>query len=172
MSLKSINTTRLILVPITLEIIRDLLKNSTSELKKLGLKTGENWPTNDTKDILPIICKEFEKYIVPTGFEIWMIVNRDNMQVIGDIGFKGQPNNEGEVEIGYGLITEEQGKGYGYEALEAMVKWAFYQDKVKVVKADCLIDNYPSIRILQKVGMKEVSSDKELIYWELHNNQE
>jgi len=169
MSLKSINTTRLILVPITLEIIRDLLKNSTSELKKLSLKTDENWPTNDTKDILPIICKEFEKYIVPTGFEIWMIVNRDNMQVIGDIGFKGQPDNEGEVEIGYGLISEERGKGYGYEALEAMVKWAFSQEKVKVVKADCLIANYPSIKILEKVGMKEINRNEEFIYWELHN---
>ncbi len=169
MSLKSINTTRLILVPITLEIIRDLLKNSTSELKKLGLKTDENWPTNDTKDILPIICKEFEKYIVPTGFEFWMIVNRDNMQVMGDIGFKGQPNNEGEVEIGYGLIAEEREKGYGYEALEAMVKWAFSQEKVKGVKADCLIDNYPSIKILEKVGMKEINRNEEFIYWELHN---
>ena len=88
------------------------------------------------------------------------------MTVIGDIGFKGQPNKNGEVEIGYGLIEEERGKGYGYEALNAMINWGCKHEKVRCIKAECLLDNMPSIKILEKSGMKDVGRDEELIYWE------
>jgi RimJ/RimL family protein N-acetyltransferase len=88
------------------------------------------------------------------------------MHVIGDIGFHGKPNEKGEVEVGYGLVEHERGKGFGYEALNAIMDWLSFQESVKVIKADCLIDNRPSARILEKVGMKEITRDKDLIYWE------
>lgn len=37
---------------------------------------------------------------------------------------------------------------------------------VKVIKADCLIDNIGSIKTLEKCGMCEVKRDNKLIYWE------
>ena len=166
MSLKNINTDRLILVPVTLEITKSLIDGNYDEIEKLGIKTDEKWPTEDTKDILPIINNSLEEYKLPSGFEFWMIVTKDNMKVIGDIGFHGKPNEKGEVQLGYGLVEDERGKGYGFEALKAIMDWLSFQDTVKLVQADCLIDNYPSSRILEKVGMKEVSRDNELIYWE------
>jgi RimJ/RimL family protein N-acetyltransferase len=36
---------------------------------------------------------------------------------------------------------------------------------VKAVKARCLADNLPSVRLLEKAGLKEVYRDKELIHW-------
>lgn len=166
MSLKNINTDRLILVPVTLEITSSLIGGYSDEIEKLGLKTDEKWPTADTKDILPIINSSLEEYKLPTGFEFWMIVKKDTMKVIGDIGFHGKPNELGEVEVGYGLVEHERGKGFGFEALKAIMDWLSFQDTVKVIKADCLIDNHPSSRILEKAGMKEVSRDTDLIYWE------
>jgi len=121
-------------------------------------------------DILPIIIKSLEIDKTPSGFEAWMIIEKDDMQVIGDIGFHGKPNNEGEVEIGYGLVESARRKGYGFEAAKAIIEWAFSQEKVKAIKADCLINNTPSIRILEKLGMKEVDRDQDLIYWQLTCN--
>jgi RimJ/RimL family protein N-acetyltransferase len=118
-------------------------------------------------DILPFINKAFEKNSEPSGFEGWMMVLKANMTIIGDIGFRGIPDDNGDVEIGYGIIEEAQGKGYGFEVAKSMIDWAFSQDKVKSVKADCLINNAPSIRILEKVGMKEIKRDQSSIYWEL-----
>jgi len=165
-NLENIQTTRLILIPMTLEVTKSLINGSSREVEKLGIKTDEKWPTEDTKDILPFICESLEKYKIPSGFEIWMIVKKDNMQVVGDIGFKGKPDEKGEVEIGYGLVENERGKGIGFESLKSIIDWGISQKSVNVIKADCLINNKASTRILEKVGMKEVNRDNDLIYWE------
>lgn len=164
--LKNILTNRLELVPVTLVIIQSLSEGSNEELKKIGIKPNAQWPTEDTKDILPIIYESLVKSKIPSGFEFWMIVNRDTMQVIGDIGFHGKPNDQGIVEVGFGLVEKERGKGFGFEALEAIMDWLSDQESVKVIKADCLINNIPSQRILQKVHMKEINRDQDFIYWE------
>lgn len=167
MNLKNISTDRLILIPVTLEITRSLLARNTQEIERLGIKSDGSWPTEDTMDILPIINQSLEKDKIPSGFEFWMIVKKDNMQIIGDIGFHGKPNEKGEVEIGYGLVAQSRGKGFGLEALKAIMSWLNSKEEVKVIKADCLISNKPSAHILEKVGMKEINRDQSLIYWEL-----
>jgi len=170
MDLRSIYTDRLILTPVTLEMTRSLINGSTEEVEKLGIKTDNKWPREDTMDILPIINRTLEKHKIPSGFELWMIVRKDNMKVVGDIGFYGRPNEKGEVEVGYGLVDEERGKGFGYEAAKAIVDWATLQEEVRVIKADgVLITNIPSIRILEKIGMKEVYRDESVSCWEIIN---
>jgi RimJ/RimL family protein N-acetyltransferase len=166
MELKNIVTDRLILVPVTLEIVRSLMEGSTEEVGRLGIVTDGTWPHKDTYDILPIIYKTLERDKVPSGFEFWMVVKKDDMKVIGDIGFHGKPDEKGEVEIGFGFVEQERGKGYGYEALRAMMDWTISRENVRVIKADCLVDNRASARILEKAGMKEIGRDDELIYWE------
>jgi RimJ/RimL family protein N-acetyltransferase len=167
MNLKELLTDRLIIVPVTLEITRSLLDGSSREIEKLGIKADGKWPTDDTMDILPIINESLEKDRNQSGFEFWMIVKKDNMQVVGDIGFHGKSNEKGEVEVGFGLVEHERGKGYGFEALKAIMNWLSYQDSVKLIRAECLISNKPSARILEKAGMREINRDQELIYWEL-----
>lgn len=169
MNLKSLYTERLILIPVTYNITKALAVGNVKAVEELGLTTNGKWPRQDTMDILPFVNRAFEKNEEATGFEFWMMVLKANMTVIGDIGFKGVPDDNGDVEIGYGIIEEEQRKGYGFEALKSMLDWAFSQDKVKTVKAECLIDNASSIRILEKVGMKETKRDLVSIYWELSN---
>jgi [ribosomal protein S5]-alanine N-acetyltransferase len=169
MNLNNVQTDRLLLIPVTIKLVKDLIKGSTREVENLGIKTNGKWPRQDTKDILPFVYKELEKNKIETGFEFWMIIVKEDMTVIGDIGFRGIPDDKGEVEIGYGLIVEEQGKGFGQEALKAMVHWAFSKKEVKVINADSLIDNIPSIRILEKSGFKEFMRDKGMIYWKIFN---
>jgi len=53
--LKNIETTRLILIPMTLEVIKSLTAGSSKEVEKLGIGLDENWPRDDTRDILPIL---------------------------------------------------------------------------------------------------------------------
>ena len=165
-NIKNIITERLILVPVTFEITQSLLNGTSKEIEKRGIKANMEWPTKDTMDILPIINKSFEKDKIPSGFEFWMIIKSDNMQVIGDIGFHGKPDKKGVVEVGFGLVAQERGKGFGFEALKYIMNWLTSQNSVKVIKADCLIINKPSARILEKVGMKEIKRDNDLIYWE------
>lgn len=164
MKLKNIDTDRLTLIPITLQISEALINGDNSEILKIGMKTNKDWPTNDTMDILPIIAETL-KNSEPSGFETWMIERKDSKEIIGDIGFHGMPDENGEVEIGYGLVELERRKGFGFEAARAIMDFAIKHGDVKVIKADCLIENIASARILEKLGMKEVKRDSGLIYW-------
>jgi len=140
-------------------------------LESLGLKTVKSWPDKESLETLPKIIKNLELVKEPTGFESWMIVNQDNMTVIGDAGFKGRPNANGEVDIGYSIIKEEQKKGFGFETAKALTDWALLHESVKDITASCFIKNTASIRILEKLGMHEVSRNTEMIYWRLSKIQ-
>ncbi|MDS0524705.1 GNAT family N-acetyltransferase [Clostridium sp. SHJSY1] len=167
MNFKNLHTNRLTLIPITLEITKSLIAGSSKEIEELGIKCDKKWPTEDTMDILPIIRNSLEESKTPTGFETWMIVDTVNKKVIGDIGFHGRPDKNGQVEVGFGLVEHERGKGFGVEALNSIMNWLNDQESVNIIKAECLIDNKPSATILKKAGFKEVNRDDELIYWEL-----
>ncbi|HSP47739.1 MAG TPA: GNAT family N-acetyltransferase [Clostridiaceae bacterium] len=162
----SIHTERLILIPVTSKVAYDLALGSNRELEEMGLQTNGRWPRQDTLDILPFVTQAFQENPESTGFEFWMVVLKESMTIIGDIGFHGIPDDQGIIEIGYGLIEEAQRKGYGYEALQAMMDWAKSHEDVTAIRADCLVTNVPSIRVLEKSGMKRIHRDRNTIYWE------
>ena len=167
MPIQPIHTQRLALIPFTLPVAQALYAFNTGILADIGLQPTRYWPDQESMDSLPRIIKRLEKLPEPTGFESWMIVLKHNATVIGDAGFKGGPNKEGAVDIGYSIIEQEQQKGYGLETARALVNWAFWHPEVKAVTANCLLENPASIRLLEKLGMQEIVRDDEMIYWKL-----
>ncbi|NDK56068.1 GNAT family N-acetyltransferase [Pontibacter fetidus] len=167
MKAQPIHTIRLILIPFTLEITKTLMAGDTSILQQLGLQLTPYWPDQEAIDTFPKIIHNLEKVPEPNGFESYMVVHRHSMTVIGDAGFKGLPNTEGEVDLGYAIITQAQKNGYGLEVAQGLVNWAFQQTNVKAVTARCLLANVASARVLERLGMQQVSSDAELIRWKL-----
>ena len=101
------------------------------------------------------------------GWGPWFVVHTDSNRVIGDIGFKGKAETNKVVEVGYGISPSEWGKGYATEAVHAIIQWAFTSQKVDSIIAECLEDNYASIKVLKKLGMQEVSAEDNMIQWEL-----
>lgn len=102
----------------------------------------------------------------------WLAILKTDNTIIGDLGFKGAPDNKGAVEIGYGLLEEYRGKGYATEAVAALVDWAWKQDGIHKIKAETLVGNQESIRVLEKLGMKKVAESEEMVYWELLNREQ
>ena len=68
-------------------------------------------------------------------------------EAIGGIGFRGIPDAQGIVEIGYGIDKAYRQKGYATEALSGMVKWAMRQNGVQCITAQ----TEPNNKISQKV---------------------
>lgn len=83
-------------------------------------------------------------------YATWAIEKKDGTY-IGDLCFKGL-NDDGSVEIGYGITEENQGKGYATEAVEAVIVWALDQPGVRQVEAETEQDNKKSQRVLEKCG--------------------
>ena len=171
MSLRYLETERLTLITMNYNMICSLINGTNSELTNMGLTCGDGWPRQDTYDIMRILAKTMKEGQEPFGYEVWLIIKKDGMVIIGDAGFTEPPDTDGKIEIGYGLIDNERKKQYCYEAVKALIAWAMAQDRVKIICADgVLVDNFGSIRILEKVGMKEIRRDEEGIYFEMIKN--
>ena len=167
LSIDKLLTERLILIPFTLQICRNILNNDFTDLGKIGLNKGKGWPDEDVMETLPRIINNLSRVESPTGFESWMIIKNDSLEIIGDAGFKGFNDQEKNADIGYGIIKEERRKGYAEEAVIALLKWAFAKENVKEITAGCLLDNVSSIHLLKKLNFKETSRDHEFLYWSL-----
>lgn len=169
LNIKELLTERLILMPFTLQICRNLLDNDFSDLDKMGLVKGKNWPDDDVIETLPKIMNNLSRLEAPTGFESWMIIKKESLEVIGDAGFKGFNFQKENADIGYGIIKEERRKGYAEEALRALLNWAFSNKIVKEITANCSLDNTGSARLLKKLHFMEIFKDDEMVYWSLQN---
>lgn len=164
-----IQTARLTMLPFTINICEESLSNSFAAITSMGIYPGNGWPDPETLDTLPRIIKNLNKVSRPSGFESWMIVDTSNNLLIGDIGFKGVPGVDGEIDLGYGVIASERNKGFAYEAAAAILEWAFNQKKVKAITASCLIDNLGSQKILSLLNFSIIEEDNDMIYWRLSN---
>ncbi|WP_249872779.1 GNAT family N-acetyltransferase [Oceanobacillus saliphilus] len=101
------------------------------------------------------------------GWGVWLVINKEDNTIIGDIGFKGKPNLENTVEVGYGIVPSAQNKGYATEAVREIIKWAFSFENVEKIVAECQNDNLSSIRVLEKLQMKRIEPQKNMLKWQL-----
>ncbi len=84
------------------------------------------------------------------------LVHRQTGTAVGSCGFKGPPSTDGAVEIAYGVQPDHQGKGYATEAAEALVSFAFADDRVSLVRAHTLPEANASTRVLTKCGFRRI----------------
>ena len=100
------------------------------------------------------------------------VVDRESQSVVGSVGFKGPPDEDGVVEIAYGIVRTFQVRGYATEALAAGVAFAFGSGDVRRVRAHTLPANHASARVLEKrgfacIGEVEDPEDGLVRRWEL-----
>lgn len=147
-----IETSRLVLQPITAQTAQDIVAGDFG-----ALRPGAGWPTGQTIEGLLL---EIDRGSSPAR---WLIVLDGS--VIGDVGCKGGPGPDGSVEIGYAVAPGYHGCGYGSEAVAAFVEWVLDREDVRRVVASTLADNLPSRRVLEKAGFAITSSADGHVYW-------
>lgn len=146
-----------------LETQRLLIMPCTEETIKIAL--------NQEYDIGPHITSYLEQLKEDSSilsWGVWLVVRKADGIVLGDIGFKGKPDENKVVEVGYGFLEKYWNKGYATEAVGALIVWAFRTEKVDTIIAETLHDNHGSIRVLEKLNMKQVGVTKTMIHWERH----
>jgi ribosomal-protein-alanine N-acetyltransferase len=127
--------------------------------KLLGVIVPDTWPPDSLRDVLGYIYGLYREHPEWEGWLAWYAVRIDNDDPVlcGSIGFKGPPDEQGIVEIGYSVLQEFQGQGLATEMVAAIVKWAEHQPQVKRIEAETNIDNKASIRVLEKNNFIYVS---------------
>lgn len=143
-------TDRLVLRPVTYPLAAAVLAGDLS-----AVLPAPGWPHADTRDALGPLVAAGD----PRAESGWLITRADNGTVIGDCGWYGGPDPDGDAEIGYGLAAPSRGHGYGTEAVAALVGWVRDQPDVRRVVAGTLADNVPSRRLLERLGFSVDSVD-------------
>lgn len=83
------------------------------------------------------------------------------------LGLKGNQTSDQTVEIGYGFIEKYWNQGYATEAVRELIDWAFKTGEVETIIAETLLDNYSSMRVLEKLHMKRVNATETMINWKI-----
>jgi RimJ/RimL family protein N-acetyltransferase len=99
-------------------------------------------------------------------FTLYQVRERASGLAVGGIGFFGPPEDDGVVELGYGLVPAARGAGFATEALLAATTAAF-AGGARMIRADALLENLPSQRVLQKAGFVAVRQERGLAFFEL-----
>jgi len=81
---------------------------------------------------------------------LYVVEKRDGTKVGLTMHFLAQPS--GNVEIGYLIVPEERGKGYGSEAAQITVDYLFLAKDIVRIQAATNVMNIGSQRVLEKVG--------------------
>jgi RimJ/RimL family protein N-acetyltransferase len=76
--------------------------------------------------------------------------------LVGDVGLSLAEAEPGVIKVGYTIAPEFQGRGYGTEAVRALVAYALDTLGADVVRAYTDAENAASIRVAEKVGMRLV----------------
>ncbi|HEX8034229.1 MAG TPA: GNAT family N-acetyltransferase [Ktedonobacterales bacterium] len=161
-----IQTRRLTLVPFTLELVRAALRDREEFGRMLAARVPNDWPNDDVLSMLPQDAVLLEAAPQRSDWS-YLVVHTGERSLIGDIGFHAPPDANGSVEIGYDILTAHRGQGYAVEAGEALLDWAFQQPGARFVVAESLVDNVASMRVLEKLGLRRLSTTAESIWWRL-----
>lgn len=88
------------------------------------------------------------------GFGFWMLLFLDEATVVGFCGFRQHPETA-EVELIYGIHPDHWGQGLATEAADGALGHAFGTLGLDEVIAGTDAPNEASIRVLEKLGMRE-----------------
>jgi [ribosomal protein S5]-alanine N-acetyltransferase len=87
------------------------------------------------------------------GFGLWCVVPRESGAPAGMCGLVRRETLP-EVDVGFAFLPEAWGRGYASEAAAAVLAHARDRLGLRRVLAITTPDNHPSIRVLERIGMR------------------
>ena len=128
------------------------LRSDDEVIKYLGGRRLQNAEAIEKRMQFYMDC--YVKY----GFGMCAMVWKETGAMIGWSGL--QPLEEtGEIEVGYGMIKDFWGKGIGYEAALAWLRYGFETARLERIVAVASPENVGSWRIMEKCGMRREKTD-------------
>ena len=162
-----LETQRLLLVPLDARQLRLWIENISELERELGCSYRAEPLTGEFLNIVQGQLEIVERNETNALFHtFWQIVRKEDGVVVGSADFKNGPDQNGEVEIGYGLGDEHRGHGYMTEAVAAMCRWVLAQPGIAHVIAETERDNLPSQRVLERCGFTQYWKGNTL-WWKL-----
>ncbi len=165
-----IETPRLLLISNSPEIIRTRLEHENFWLELINVGKVHFPPEfpGDALAMYPNMRDRLEagNALSPGG----VVIEREGLTAVGEIGCKGDADESGTADIGYGFNPSVWNRGYGTEIVRAFSGWLLRQPGIVRVTADTAVTNPASARVLEKSDFQRVGTgfdpdDGDLIRW-------
>jgi len=151
----AIRTGRLVLRPSTPALAEAEASNLNGFYYALGVQPPDSWPPelHDAQSIA-FNRDQLRDHPEQIGWWAWyfLVEHEGNRFLAGVGGFKGMPDAEGAVELGYSILPDWRGMGLATEAVLGLCAWAGAQPGVTRVSAHTLEGMTASRGVLRKAG--------------------
>lgn len=147
---KTYETERLIIKLVDIDDAEFLLKllNTEKWLKNIGDRNVHN-----LEDAQEYVREKNLPQIERLGFGNAVVILKSNNEKIGTVGLYDREGIDG-VDIGFAFLEEYEGKGYAYEAAKKIMDVGTNEFDIKKVSAITLPENFSSIKLIEKLGLK------------------
>lgn len=149
-------------------LIRETIDSDIPELYRIGTDQAVRKyiaPMQPTLEEEIVYTKAYVRHMYAFyDFGLWTVLKKENSGpgcVIGRAGLFPSECLDGQIEMGYMIAPECQGKGYGKEAAEAVLRYAFETldlDKIHLFAAE---DNKASVKVAETLLTKISGGQKE-----------
>lgn len=133
-------------------------------LKETSRKISSELKEAFEQTILPNVSDKSKNYLYST---LWTAISKIDNKMVGDLCIVGEPNADGEIEIGYGIYDEFQNKGFMTEVVSGIIEWTKTQPEIKAIIASTDKTNTASFKVLEKNSFIKIGETEALYNWKL-----
>lgn len=163
-------------------LIRETIDSDISELYRIGTDQAVRKyiaPMQPTLEEEIVYTKAYVKHMYAFyDFGLWTVLEKDaygQERVIGRAGLFPSERLARQIEMGYMIAPECQGNGYGKEAAETVLRYAFNVLDLEEVHLFAEKENKASVKLAETLlikvpsGQKEKWQDLAHFWWENQN---
>ncbi|WP_138485215.1 GNAT family N-acetyltransferase [Dyadobacter bucti] len=161
-----IETPHLRIVPCD-DTLYDAIRMGNNTLAKvMGVNVPKKW--TEFRDTFTPSYHRWKAHPPLRDWWVYLIIHIPDNQLIGSCGYKGEPDPNGVVEIGYEIMPSHRMKGLGFETAQGLLLHAFNHSSVRKVIAHTVAEENASAHILEKLGFvqtEDVNDAEEGLLW-------
>ena len=163
-------------------LIRETIDSDISELYRIGTDQAVRKyiaPMQPTLEEEIVYTKAYVRHMYAFyDFGLWTVLEKDaygQERVIGRAGLFPSERLAGQIEMGYMIAPECQENGYGKEAAETVLRYAFNVLDLEEVHLFAEKENKASVKLAETLlvkvpgGQKEMWQDLAHFWWENQN---
>lgn len=143
------NSKRLRLINCSQELLHTILEGDKRLAHVLNVTVPPNWNSN-SKTLFLDTLKKSNTTSIDLTWHIYLPIQKRTHTILGTCGFKGQPNKDGIVEIGYEIIQSHRNQGFATEITHCLTNFAFEDNRVTEIIAHTTPSKNSSTRVLEK----------------------
>ncbi len=155
-----LETDRLILRKITPHDASDMYEYASRPETSKYLLWNPHVSLSSTQNLINTLRNEYAN----ENFFDFAVIFRENMKMIGTVGFTSYDERNSCAEAGYVISPDYWYKGIAAEALSALLSFAFCELKLNRVEARYMTENINSRRVMEKCEMKYEGCAREKLF--------